>query len=780
MIRVLWFMLAVFLASAAGAKTVRVTSGEHEGFTRLVFAIDPATDWALEQVPQQATLVFKDTSLSFKDSTVFQRIPKTRLLSVAQAKNHDETRYTLSLACPCDVQAYAYQNAYIVVDILDSTGPLPPDPVFEFIKESQTIPPLPQIPEPQDEAYTFPEALRRPPPALEEPSTIVDSPIPEVLPVNVNHEVAGNAEDDLKTTVDEARTKLLERLTFAAEMGLVDFEEGRAPSVDTPETEPEAETAETPTPAEVAPETPVEDQFVITTVYERDSRQHSENPNLGLENCPSDARLDIASWSDGSDFSDQLSKLRSGLLKEFDTPNPEAATALVKLYIRYGFGVEALEYLKDYADDIPDAALLRDMARVMDGDSALPDGPLVNAAGCAGAAGLWSLVGMYPDISEGDVKENTVLSAFSELPPDVRRAIGPRLVQAFTELNLVGSARLATEIMERAPGEKSDFEQLATARLARDEGNTDAAEVIYRDLVSRNSGASITALIELAEMLLEEDKPAPLSLVADLGAAADEVRGTKDGYALRRLEGLWLQKTHGGLAALDLIAKERGIAGLDSGILDQVAGEIFREMSPEVDGTAAYVKAVSSYLYLLENVKNKKPLMLDIGEKLIEAGLPNMTIDLLEPYKSTEDRAVNLILAKALLADFNPAEALAVLENIEGQESVETRIQAFLNLGDFQHAFAELGKLEDGNHFQPDLAWYPGDWALAVKQDPYAARILQKISLHTAVPSVSPQPEGVGGDSKPSLAETTALLQRSSAVSDELASLLESGDAPVE
>lgn len=780
MMRLAGMFFATLIAMPVSAETVQVSSGEHEDFTRLVFKIDPAREWALQTNAQKAELIVNGSSITFADSIVFDRIPQTRLVSVAQTSDSMASRYQMNLGCACVVTAFAYLDTYIVVDIHDSDGPLPPDPIIASVMETQRIKPLLVPLDVQENAYVMPSSTARTTAGLEEPSAIVDPVAVDTKPTEVSQ--TDTTDDELAKIVSEARTKLLEQLTFAAEMGLLDFEGGHDPVTDQPMETVDTTVSEVvldegvgeqrETIEETLPGRLLEDQFTITTVYERDTR-HIEGPlNHGLIHCPTDEQLDIGSWSTENSFSDQLSILRSGLLKEFDDPDLQVAERLVKLYIRYGFGAEAVSYLQDYGAVIEDADLLRDMAAVMDGKSAKPDGPLAKAESCAGAAGLWSMVGLYPELTTSELHERSILAAFAELPADVRRTIGPRLSLAFSNRNFVGSARLVSDILERAPGDHGDYQRLNSARYARDNGDIDAAKNIYQDLVARNSGATIIALIELAQMLLDEEYSAPASLVEDLGAAADEVRGTKEGFELRRLEGLWLQNIGGGMAALELIAKERAVEDLNAEKLGMIAGEILFKMSPDTDGQMQYVRSINEYLYLIDGNADNAVLLLDIGTKLIEAGLPNMALDIIHPLVVQGDIPAKVMSAKGLLANFDPDSAIRQLAGLTGDEVREIRIQAFLNLGAFEKTLQELSKLGDKPHFDLELTWYPGDWTVAAQQNVFAKEILDRfVQVENPYPDSSTLGVEVVENAALTLAETTALLQRSSAVSEELSAL---------
>lgn len=391
---VVLFLMWPFGLSAA--ENVVVTSGEHEDYTRLVFATSPNREWRLEFGENSAILVFPQQDLVFADEKIFTRIPKTRLVSTSSRMRRGISEYQIALACDCDVSAFSYLDAYIVVDISDRSDPLivtpnarhtAPAPLSSSLIEGEHKPPefvswaLPVAPTynggldkvnlvqqgddlevlglaPTQESDAPPSDLQDNKPASENVTTEFE-----------DFELV--SEDTVQQAVEVARSSLLQQLTLAADQGLLDLNE--------PGSDPQPATIgedvvviEEILTEQQRPEN--KNQVLIQTVYSRDTNQAAKDDVPASNHCPTDESLDVASWGSGVDFSGEISIARKRLLGEFDEPNSIELERLVKTYIRYGFGAEAISYLSNGNLEISKQRLLRDLAAIVDGKSAWPDG----------------------------------------------------------------------------------------------------------------------------------------------------------------------------------------------------------------------------------------------------------------------------------------------------------------------------------------------------------------------------------------------------------------------
>ena len=152
-------------------------------------------------------------------------------------------------------------------------------------------------------------------------------------------------------------------------------------------------------------------------------------------------------------------------------------------------------------------------------------------------------IGFHIYSGSQNLKAESIIDAFAELPPDIRRLFGPRLVSAFVGREYGALGRQVADILERAPGDHGDAHDLTVGNLMETEGKEAEAGEEYQALFEDNTIVATDALIELATLELDQDRPPSSHLLMDLGTAANVERGTQRGAALRRLESLWMVKS---------------------------------------------------------------------------------------------------------------------------------------------------------------------------------------------------------------------------------------------
>ena len=745
------------------SQQVAVTSGEHDGFTRLVLELDPALDWRLEDRTGIATLIVEGAPVDFDTSRVFDRISKARLGGLSTEKTGTDSRLTLQLGCPCSVKAFPYLARYIVLDISDPEMRPTARPVTAVVPSDQ--PPPPDM---MERRTTLPPLLT-PPDRMPSPLDALPAAKAETTD-EVPPDMSADGTDDYAGLVEEARTRLLEQMTMASETGLIDLSEALPPADPAPAESGVEPNRESPPIETVADKPQNGSQFAVSSVFDRDKRVSGVEKNQGDQACPAESLLDIASWTPEGPFSDRLAELRGDLVLEFDRIDPQAATQIAQLYIRFGLGREARMYLDEYKDIIPDAALLAEMAFTAEGDK-IPDGEiLAGASGCSGLAGLWSAVATR---QAGDMSEETaasIVATLSELPPDLRRLFGPRLFKVLVEAGFPELAQRTSDIIERAPGADDPFQRLISAELARDRGELAEAERLYRGLIVPRSNASLRALVELAEMRLKNDMQADRTFVADLGAAADEQRGTLDGRILRRLEVLWTAKTDGPEKSLELVERTVKKYPDSRNFFREVAVQVFSITLPRAELAEENLTAMIRYENLLGTPQQNPETFLQLATVSLEAGLPDLSIRLLQPLAQSGDDKVSILMAKSSLQSFEPVAALSILENIDNDAATILRVRSYLELGAFGSALSEIDKLKEPDRFPVLPEWYPGDWVDAANNNEAAAEIRDTFASGIDIGEPQILPDISSGPV--SLEKTRAVLARGKAVEQRFSEIL--------
>jgi tetratricopeptide (TPR) repeat protein len=760
------FLFILMLPVSAFAEAVSVVSGEHDGYTRLVFAISPDREWSLVIGQGSAKLVFPAQNLEFEDDGVFTRIPKTRLVSTHSDRGEGGAVYRMTLGCDCEVGAFPYLDAYIVVDISDPPKTsiiAPPTRHFAPVLSAATlpdgndrppefvswIPPRAPYYDSSPHRVNFPAQTDgvglTPTQTPDAPPNTSHTDVVQVAPDEVTEEVR-EVDQELQEAVDSARNSLLHQLTVAVDQGLLDLNGPISEILQAAETVPIVEPED---PFEVFEELEDENQVLIQTAITRDALAAHGRGNQQKEHCPSPEDLDIASWGSGEDFFDELSSVRQGLLREFDEPDFFEVERLVRTYLRYGFGAEARSYLFDGGKNVAQQSLLLDLAAIVDGQTVQPDGPLSQAIGCGGVAGLWALVGTYPVVDTHIDDEPSIIEAFADLPPDIRRLVGPRLASAFLDRGVVAAARQVSDILERAPGDHGTEHELVVGNLIQIEGSAPEAGQAYRVLAEDNSLVATDALIELATLGLTQDQSPPQHLLMDLGASAKIWRGTQKGGQLRRLEALWMAKQGRESAAIDLLVAEIQHDPVNADILQETAEQILSVLSVSEKLKNNFAEIVHTYIEFIPEDEEADKLRIEIAAKLLLAGLPDYAIEILDPTLQRNELDATLVAANANIQAFRPDAALLMLNGAAGDAARKLRVEAYLGMGDFEHALGQLNQFADMSAAIAMPYWFKGDWAAMIKINRFAAEVRGRFF-----------PDSIGSAHRPgklSLGETLSL-----------------------
>ncbi|WP_299131630.1 hypothetical protein [uncultured Amaricoccus sp.] len=693
--------IAALLAAAPafGAEGGVIRGGEHVGFSRIVLTVEPTTEWSLETRDGGATISFPGKALDFSTIGTFEKLPKTRIKAVRTTSGPSGTAVEVEIDCDCRVSTAFVGAQYLALDVADRDA-APPAPVA-------------------------------PKPAPEDP--------------------AARAEREA-AAVASAEEVLLRQIARAASQGLIELSE----SSQAPETQAEAGTetpgSETP-PAAVAEAPPLarpvpasaplttvsatapraalaeiplglfdHEQVKATTVFDRDTRLASarmkEQPPA--PECLPDAVFDFAQWSNGQALFAQEPALERRVLGEFDAPDAEALAELARLYIRFGFGIEAENLLRGIETPFPDRAVLLDLARAVEGRPVAADGPLALTAICPGSHGLWLAIGGAAPAYHDAASFTSVQQAFEALPIDTRALIGPRLMSRLLDAGQPEAARLIHDTAVR-PGEaSSDETRLGEARLMAAEGHPMEAARAMNLLATGNSGVSVEALIRLARLTLDADLPAPGNLVTDLRAAALENRHTEREPELRALLAEELARE----AALGLAITEIRSARADLpdniAAIDALAVRLLAAADPAEVGEAAYAEIMLTQGPLIGPDPANDAARLSIAAHLLAIGLPRAALDLLAPATARGAQPTRMRAAEAHLRLGDPDAALADVANIDGPAAAELRSRAYALKGDFAGAarvLAEAGLTTEAAGY----AWPSGDWPSVATEDPNRA-----------------------------------------------------------
>ena len=120
------------LPCLASAQSIRVRSGEHETFSRIVIALPKPSPWSLMREGEGYRLDMA-AKPQLDISRVFDLIPRRRIADIRKTPGG----LRLSLGCECHAVATEMRPGLIVLDVTD--GPAPETPVTAVMPR----PPLP-------------------------------------------------------------------------------------------------------------------------------------------------------------------------------------------------------------------------------------------------------------------------------------------------------------------------------------------------------------------------------------------------------------------------------------------------------------------------------------------------------------------------------------------------------------------------------------------------------------------------------------------------------------
>jgi tetratricopeptide (TPR) repeat protein len=322
--------------------------------------------------------------------------------------------------------------------------------------------------------------------------------------------------------------------------------------------------------------------------------------------------------------------------------------------------------------------------------------------------------------------KSSIIEAFADLPPDIRRLLGPRLTSVFLDRGLESSARLVSDILERAPGDHGVEHDLIVGNLLLIEGGMPEAEEAYRSLTEDNSEMATEALVELATFKLKQDGLPPEHLLMDLGAAAKILRGTQNGGELRRLEALWLAKLGREAEAIDMLIAEIETDPANAEIFHKTAEDILSALSLSSKLENNYAEIVSSYIEFTPKSADADWLRTEIAQKLLLSGMPNYAIVVLKPsLQRSKPDAISLAAEANILAN-RPDVALTLLKDATGDAARMLRVEAHLRAENFAEALRQLDQLTDRSSEIVSPHWFNGDWASVARSNSAAAKIRER------------------------------------------------------
>lgn len=492
MIRLILLFLLALSPGLATANPVVVQSGEHDGFTRLVFNYGQTVDWQMGRSADGYELqVARDSVYDFTE--VFDLIGKGRLAAIWSDPATGALR--IGVACACHAIPFEFRPGIIVVDLRD--GPPPKGSSFELALDGST-PVLTQKSAPRPSARPTTSGgydwLRQ---TAEKPET--PNPFQPQQRVTI----------DADPTLQPLRDALLRQISRGAAQGVVDMAKPASPAGSGNGS------------GNPSVQIRVGDLPGVT------SSTADEREALAADGkiCPSGTELDLASWGDDRPFSEQLPEAMHGLIGEFDKPDPGVVTKAVKFHLFMGFGAEARQLLTAFPTGSGSAPLWRSLSYLLDAEPD-PAPAFTGLAACDSAASLWAMLSDPPPAKGEPVNQNAALLAFSALPIHQRNLLGPALAERFLARGDDAAARAIRDAILRSPDASAVETDLLQASMDMQAGDPAAAQVTLESVLADPGPHATEAMIAYVEARVAQSLPVEPDIVPALEAMVLEQSGT--------------------------------------------------------------------------------------------------------------------------------------------------------------------------------------------------------------------------------------------------------------
>jgi hypothetical protein len=632
-----WFLaLCLLFATPALAAPVLVKSGEHDGFTRLVMDFGHPIAWQLGRTEDGYELRIADQSPGYDLTEAFKLIGKSRLAAIWADPNSGDLR--LGIACACHAIPFEFRPGIVVIDLSD--GPPPKGSSFELSLGGSSTGIL--------SAHPVPKPKQRP----QQLTDGLDWTQQALADLNKQQPNAGSAMVLPATdpALQPMREGLMRDLSAGAANGLVDMA--------LPEAVAKPQMAEAPVPG------------MAVTLGDLPGvaagQGLPDHAGLGAQgqSCTSAEALDMASWVTDAPVSAQMAEARDGLVGEFDAVDPTALRHAVTFDLAIGFGAEARQLLQGFPADLPERPVWISLSYLVDGEIP-PISAFAGQAACDTPAALWAILS-EPQLTQGDaINRNSAYQAFSDLPLDLRRQLGPAVVDRFMALGDADTAAKIRNAVLRAPGQAGPTVTLMQARMELAANDPTTAEAQLNSLIADSGPETGAALVALADLRTGQDLPVTADIVTALQAVVQETAGQPDAAAARRSL-IWAEAAAGDFRAAFTDLRDDPEAGARLWRLLALIG-------PD-DAVLDYaVLAVDAPLPQSDAETNAA-----FAQRLQDLGLPDAALR----WAAAANPPDPLLLARIHLSRHDGRAALAALDTVDGPDAYDLRAKALLQLGD--------------------------------------------------------------------------------------------------
>lgn len=580
---------------------VAISAGEHGDFSRIVIA-GGASDLAIETSGQTIRLRNVDDAAKVSLADINDR---QKAFRVNSAKRIGERAIELQMNCNCMVRSLRAPDGKLVIDITEAPKTLPPTAAAE-------------------DAETRPKSETR--------TTTIDDTL----------------------TVAQAHDRMMDLLQKAADDGLIMMKDGQSSGV-----APTDRAAPTNAPTALAPSIEMADQQAApaaaspTPAPQETSAEASirlGNPTPApvvaasepLQQCHDDHSFAI----DGAIFEDNpLVEIEALQTRLGETTGAEKQAVLRKLangFLAIGFGEEALSVLRDASDHSP---ALYSIAQVVAERPLDPDGVLLGAENCSGAHALWQAAATTgPQAVHLYERSGPYIET---LPVRLKTLIATRLAVTMADQKAWAPAQRLMDIARGESEKLSPELKYVQTRLDDHDTSDDGSRKALLDVATHESAASDEALFALAESYAEQGGVPHDGFKEDIGALAKIGGSSRAAF----FEAYSWAATGNLNAAMVLLKNE---APKSPGNAEMAGTSASAMITRALSSDDALLKTAALDAYLaheewIDPEKRRTDLRAHAADIAYDAGLPNLSYELLAHNDSAPDRETSKKIAIAAL-----------------------------------------------------------------------------------------------------------------------------------
>ena len=735
--RWLALLAVVVVPVSAFAEVVKVTSGDHGDFTRIVIAYAGPTDWRMGRTADGYELRLPEGSPQYDLSTVFDLIGRDRLAAIWA--DPDSGALHFGIACACFAIPFDFRPGKVVVDIRNGTPP----------KGSSFEEPLAGGVAPALAAKPAIRPVGRPQAGGSElvydwTSDLATLPKgPSVLPGSELGQDLSRPKD-VKLDLAPLRQSLIEQLGRGASQGIVDM------------AKPKAEVATASDDGNPSVEIRIGEapNLVVRQKGEKGAPLSAE----GMA-CIPDDKLNMATWAEATPFSQQFGPALSGLTGEFDRPVPDAVRKAVQFYLSIGFGAEARSILRAFPTEQADEAIWQSMARILD-DEPDPAPVFAGMAACDTTAALWAILADPAVLSVGQVEKAAILRGFSALPIHLRQQLGPTLVDRFLAMKDFATATALRDAVLRGTADPGPDIEMMEAAIEKASGSPAASQARLEDLTAQSGPTTPDALVALIIQRAETGQDVSFDQVQAMEGYAKEHEGSED-----------LDKFHLALTLAYGASGDFAKAFAQLPDTPQAAPVLWQVLASAGNDSAILAHAVLGAGQTPPHAARRAATL--IAQRLVTLGLADQAARWLE----LADDPPGLLAAKVALGQGNPQQALTLAEGETSPSADKVRIAAYHLLGD-EAAVAALY----AERKMPEEEWRAisrmRDWKRLSSEGPdvwkAAATSLLGPQVAVADGAAVAQPQPPAGPLEPG----QRLVDQSAGTRDAISALLDSVKSP--